>query len=351
MKRKVCILGCGRQGWVIGTTFLQWNYPTTAVDIREDLLEIFPGEKKVLSVESPEIVSFLKDFALVVNALPAKLGMKGIQAALKAQVNVVDITYLEEDLRILEEQVAKAGITVIPDAGVAPGLSHICAGNAFSRLGRLSHLSIFVGGVPKNPSPPYNLCVTFHPEDLLAEYRRKVRIIHHGCLTTVEPLSGLESISFLNRQWECFYTDGLRSLLYTIPAENMEEKTIRYPGHCAWLKNTPDAELKAILEEYSRRTIPDMLLLRVVGRNRQKTRIYEMVDYYDEERKISAMARTTGFTAAVIGKLLLEGKIPTSGLVYPEILGQDETFFSLFLKELRRLGITVNVREQPNFEN
>ena len=347
----MCILGCGKQGWLIGTTFLHWNYPTTAVDIRENLLQNFPGEKKVLSVESPEIVPFLRDFALVVNALPAKWGMKGIQSALKARVNVVDITFHDEDLRFLQEEIARAGITVIPDAGVAPGLSHICAGNAFSHLGRLTHLSIYVGGVPKNPLPPYNLCVTFHPDDLLAEYRRKVRIIQQGSLTSVEPLSGLESISFLHRQWECFYTDGLRSLLFTIPAENMQEKTIRYPGHCDWLKKTPEAELKAIFEEYATRNIPDMLLFRVIAKNPHKTRVYEMVDYYDEQRKITAMARTTGFTSAIIGKLLLEGKIPRSGLLFPEILGQDEGFFSLFLKELHRLGITLNVREKSSLEN
>lgn len=345
MKKGICILGCGMQGSAIGNKLSELGYDVTCVDISEENLSRFKGKKKILDIKEKEAIDFLKDFKVVINAVPAGIGVIGIKACIKAKVDTVDISFIEEDILSFYDDVQNSGIVLIPDAGVAPGLSNICSGNALSKLGNIETLKIYVGGIPKEPAPPLNLCVTFNPYDLLSEYERKVRIVENGRLKIVEPLSGKEIIRFDNNEFECFLTDGLRTLIKSINANNMFEKTIRYKGHSDWIKRTKREEILSILKEYSGKKIKDKILFRIIAESRNKKIQYEMIDYYDDENGVTAMARTTGYTAMVIAKILYDGKIKNKGLIPPEELGMDDRIFNEIISGLNGVGIIVKIRE------
>lgn len=345
MKKGICILGCGMQGSAIGNKLLDYGYDVTCVDISEENLSRFKGKKEIYDIRDNKIIDFLKDFKVVINAVPAKLGLTGIKTCVKAKVDTVDISFIEEDITDYKDYIGNSGITLIPDAGVAPGLSNICSGNAFKRFCKLDRLKIYVGGIPKEPNPPLNLCVTFNPNDLLSEYERKVRFIENGRLKVAEPLSDREIIYFNSDEYECFLTDGLRTLIKSIKCDNMFEKTIRYKGHSDWIMKTKKEEILKILIEYSRKNIKDKILFRVIAESKDKKIQYEMIDYYDEENNVTAMARTTGYTAMVIAMLLFEGKINKKGLVLPEELGMDENIFSKIVELLKDTGINLEIKE------
>jgi len=66
---------------------------------------------------------------------------------------------------------------------------------------------------------------------------------------------------------------------------------------------------------------------------------YYLLDRFDEEKKVTAMARTTAYTASIVAQKLAMGDIKEKGVVPPEKLGMDEAFFKGLLSELRDRGV------------
>ncbi|MGQ9514711.1 MAG: saccharopine dehydrogenase family protein [Thermoproteota archaeon] len=91
---------------------------------------------------------------------------------------------------------------------------------------------IFVGGLPQVIVPPLGYKVTWCVEYLIEEYVRNAKIVKEGKTIEIEALDGLEEVEFPEiGRLEEFYTDGVRTLHKNVKAENMWEKTLRYPGH------------------------------------------------------------------------------------------------------------------------
>lgn len=67
---------------------------------------------------------------------------------------------------------------------------------------------------------------------------------------------------------------------------------------------------------------------------------YDMVDFYDEEKNITSMAKTTGHTAAIIARMLARGDIKQKGIQWPVRIIRGELFEEL-LRKLRERGVEV----------
>jgi len=90
---------------------------------------------------------------------------------------------------------------------------------------------IYVGGLPIVRQWPYEYKAVFSPLDVIEEYTRTARFVENGRVVTRPALTDLERVDFEGvGTLEAFNTDGLRTLIQTIPAPNMKEKTLRYPG-------------------------------------------------------------------------------------------------------------------------
>ena len=91
----------------------------------------------------------------------------------------------------------------------------------------------------------------------------------------------------------------------------------------------------------------DVVLLKAwaLGQKEGKTtRIgYSLVDEYDEPTGLTAMARNTGFSAAIIAEMIIDGRIRKKGVLYQELSVPHEEYFS----ELRKRGINIRVRCNP----
>ncbi|MBS7637268.1 saccharopine dehydrogenase, partial [Candidatus Bathyarchaeota archaeon] len=223
----------------------------------------------------------------------------------------------------LDERAIEAGVTIIPDCGVAPGLSNMLVGRSAQKLDEVHSIHILVGGIPARAEPPLGYTITWSPEDLLDEYTRKVRIVRDGMLTEVEPLTGLENMDLPGvGTLEAFYTDGLRTLLRTVKAREMWEKTLRYPGHVEKIRLLRDLgfldgesiEIEGLPIPIKRLTarilerklyrpkVEDVLVMKVevsgIRGGEDKRYTHYLLDRYDKERGITAMARTTAYTAA-----------------------------------------------------
>jgi lysine 6-dehydrogenase len=66
---------------------------------------------------------------------------------------------------------------------------------------------------------------------------------------------------------------------------------------------------------------------------------YELVDRYDEERGISAMMRTTGYSLSITGQMQVRGEVKPAGVHTPDECIPGEKYIS----ELKKRGVDIRV--------
>ena len=189
----------------------------------------------------------------------------------------------------------------------------------------------------------------------------------------VPALSDVELVDFAGiGTLEAFYTDGLRTLLRTLPVPELTEKTLRYPGHAAlaralresgFLENEPvrtragEAVPRALTEALLVKAweLPEgeeeFTVLRVIVEGSREGRsvceTWDLLDRTDRATRSTSMARTSGFPAAVVARLLAGGRVREPGLQPPELLARDPALSQTILDELARRGIAINRRTEP----
>jgi saccharopine dehydrogenase-like NADP-dependent oxidoreductase len=370
---KILTIGCGYIGSVL-VRHLSERIPSAEIVVSDESREaivkatssIGRGNIKPLQLnirDYDRLVKAAENFDILVGLAPGRLGYKTVEAAIDAGVNMVDLSYMCEDPMTLNDRALKAGVTVIPDCGVAPGLSHILVGRAVSMLDKVKDVIILVGGIPQNRIPPLDYKVTWCVEDLIEEYVRKPKIVKNGRTIEVEALDGLEEVDFPGiGRLEAFYTDGVRTLHHSIKGvENMWEKTLRYPGHAEKIRLLRDLgffdeepidglsprslTVKVFERRLSLHEVKDFVVMRVevngVKNGQETHHSYTLIDYYDDGRKVTAMGRTTAYTASAVIQLLARGEIKGVGIVPPERLGMDGKCFERIMEELEKDGIKV----------
>jgi saccharopine dehydrogenase-like NADP-dependent oxidoreductase len=317
--------------------------------------------------DQTELLEALKEFDLIMGFLPGALGHTLMKACVEARKNLVDVSYMAESPMRLHSEASRAGIAIVPDCGLAPGISNFLVGHAFNLLDKTNSVHIMVGGLPEKPIPPLGYVITWSPESLIDEYTRKAVIVKHGKKTEVEALTGIQETTFPKvGKLEAFYTDGLRTLSETLNGvEEMWEKTLRYPGHAEKIglledlgffeeqkinvegKSVSPRKLTAKLFErkLSSQDIKDLVVMEVVVdgiKKGERLRLtYRLLDKYDEKKGITAMARTTAYPVSIVAQLMLKGLIKQKGIVPPEKLGMDEKIFKEFISELKKRGVRV----------
>jgi len=372
---KVIVLGCGKIGSVMGGEFKRCvpGAEVTMADIDEararDAAAGIPGADWT-TIDTSDHESLRKKIGghdLALGALPGDYGYAALKAAVEAGVDMLDVSFTPEDPRRLDGAAKEKGVTVVPDCGVAPGLSNILVGYGASRLDTVEKAHVMVGGIPEEPVPPLGYTITWSAEGLVDEYVRDVRIIEGGETVVVPALSGLEEIEFSGvGTLEAFYTDGLRTLADSLPdVEEMWEKTLRYPGHVEKVRLLrdlgffSDEPVKVRGQSVSPRLatarllerslwmpeVGDLLAMQITIQGKaageQSGYVFRVLDRYDHEGGVSAMARTTGYTAAIVAGMLAEGEIGEKGVVPPERLGMDQGFTQKLLSELKKRDIVI----------
>ena len=262
------------------------------------------------------------------------------RAAVEARTNFCDLggnnAVVDAELA-LDEEARAAGVNVIPDCGLAPGMVSVLAAHGAARFTRLDELHIRVGGLPQHPRPPLDYQIVFSVEGLINEYVERARVIRGGRLVEVESMTELESLDFPEPfgRVEAFQTSGGTSTLpetFLGRVRELDYKTIRYPGHCERFRLLIDLGLtqsdpvevdgarvvpRRLLDEMLYRNLPadepDVVLIRLefaglLGEGGRAGRLrYDIVDRFDERAGLSAMQRTTAFPASLVAQMMAGG--------------------------------------------
>lgn len=363
---KIATLGAGMVGRTIAID-LASKYDVTAFDISADNLRILKEKHgiKTCQFDLKQYALYeeaLQTFDLVACAVPGFMGFNALQSVIKAGKNVVDISFSPENLLLLDGLAKEKKVTAIVDCGVAPGLSNFALGYANAQMD-IKSFECMVGGLPKNPKPPFNYKAPFSPIDVIEEYTRPARLMKNGQIITLPALTDLKTEHFDETgALESFNTDGLRSILETMKhIPNMVEKTLRYPGHVQLIQNMMqdglfreehiDVTTNMLFKEWKLEPgEPEFTVMKIVidgiKNNIPTSTEYFLFDTYDAATNISSMSRTTAYTCTAGVHMIANGLVKNHGVFPPELIGGDSACFQFLLGHLADHGISFKSMEK-----
>lgn len=368
--KKISVLGCGLVGSAIAVDLCR-DYNVTVADSEFEKLNEVQAKNPLRIIQSDflnqsELKRIVADADVVISAVPGSIGFRVLNSLIELNKNVVDISFFAENPFELDEQAKRKNLTVVVDCGVCPGLSNIILGYYNKKLNIKSY-RVYVGGLPKNPKPPFNYKAPFSPSDVIEEYTRSARFVENGKVIIKEALSDVELIDFDNvGQLEAFNTDGLRTLLTTVQIQNMKEKTLRYPGHSQLIKSFRDAGFfdrdEIFIDDKLIRPIDftskllykqwklekgekEFTVMRILLESENNLINYELYDKYEEQTQTTSMARTTGYTCTAAARLILEKNYNRTGIIPPEYLGENEDDLTFVLNYLMKKNIQLRKTE------
>jgi len=373
------VLGAGLQGSACAFDLLQ-NPAVTEVRLADlnishlpEFLAPLSGRRLIptrLDVHDRDaVLALMSESAAVMSALPYYLNLEMARHAVEAGTNFCDLggnTEIVFQQKELASRAAEQGVTVVPDCGLAPGMVNILAQHGISMLDKVKSVRIFVGGLPQHPEPPLNYQIVYSLEGVLDYYTTLSWVVRDGKRARVKALSEREVVKFPHPvgDLEAFHTAGGLSTMawrYEGKIPTMEYKTLRYPGHAQMMEAIRDLGLleTSPVDVKGMQVIPRDVFMKIVGPRLTKPkgrdlvalrvtvegtkdgkvsrRNFELLDYFDEARGISAMMRTTGYSLSVTGQMQARKEVGAPGVWTPDECMPAEKYIS----ELGKRGVVI----------
>ena len=314
--------------------------------------------------------SALAGHDVALSGVPYFLNLALTKIAISAGVSFCDLggnTEIVRQQHALDADAKRAGVRIVPDCGMGPGMGNTLAVYAMSLLDQPEHVYLFDGGIPRDPQPPWNYLLSFSIEGLTNEYYggitllRDGRLVHVPCFTELEMLD-VPPIGTL----EAFVVGGgVSTAPWTFQGKlkTYQLKILRYPGTFAQLKAFSDLGLyeldpvavdgKPVIPRHvfhalyepkvSAPVINDICIIRAhaVGLKdgRKTNAVVEVIDYYDPTTGFTSMQRTTGWHLSIVATLMARGQTPVGSVPLELAVSGDA-----FVGEARRRGFNITER-------
>lgn len=373
---EILVLGGGLQGSACAYDLLGQD------DVgRVTLADVAPGDPAPFLPDDPRLERVEMDFEdeaavrpamerhdVALSAAPWPLNGDLARLAIEGGCHYSDLggkTEIVFEQLELDEDARRAGCTLVPDVGLAPGMVDVLAAEGIRRLDDARSVKMFVGGLPQDPEPPLGYQVVYSLEGTLDYYTTPSWVVRDGERRRVDALSEVETVRFGEvGELEAFHTGGGASLLpwrYEGEVERLEYKTLRYPGHARIMRAIRDLGLldrepvrvdgaevaprdvfvACASPRLTRPDAPDLVALRVVVEGRREGRparlTWELLDREDERTGVTAMMRCTGYTLSIVGLMLGRGVLDEPGVFTPDEALPPEPY----LEELAERGVRV----------
>lgn len=345
-----------------------------AKDAAARINRLVPGKKVsargVDASSRREVVRTMHGHDGTLSAVPYFFNLELAKAAIDAGNHFADLggnnTVVRQELA-LDKKAAKKKLGIAPDCGLSPGMASILGGELLRRIGgKADALKIYVGGLPEDPKPPFHYQLVFSVEGLINEYAEPAMILRKGKMTKIEPLTEIELFSIPGfPELEAFHTSGGTSTMpetFSGLVGECFEKTLRYPGHVAMIRNlydlglfskekrkigkieiAPRALMADLMVEKFSGNQPDVTVMRVEAHRNGKVASFTMVDKYDPATKLTSMMRTTAWPASVVLQMMVSGEIAKRGAV----LQERDVPAQQFLSEMSARGVNLAYEFDP----
>lgn len=336
----IMVLGLGKVGSLMGTLLNRSGFEVLGVDAQ--LRENLPFAVRAMDVlDGDQLAAQLKDFDAVISCLPYSFNLAIATLANRLGIHYFDLTEDVPTTKAIIDMSRKARGVMAPQCGLAPGFIAIVGASLAARLEKIRSIKLRVGALPSNPTGLLSYAFNWSPEGVVNEYLNDCEVIEDGRHKWVSPLEWLEKIVIDGIQLEAFTTSGGLGTMcdtYAGVVENLDYKSIRYPGH-ARLMNFYFHELLMredrkhageILVHAKPPVNDDVVYVHASAEGWLQGRLMreEFVRAY-RPREIDgnpwrAISWTTAASACAVIELVSDGTLPDKGFIKQEEIGFEQ---------------------------
>jgi saccharopine dehydrogenase (NADP+, L-glutamate forming) len=251
--RSVLVLGAGFVAGPVVRYLLEKTGARVRIASLEGAEELAAGHERAEAVpldagDEPRIEELARDADLVVSLLPPPFHPRVARIAVRLGKPMVTTSYVGDEMRALDEEARGAGVILINEVGVDPGLDHMTALRTLDRIraegGRVVSFRSHCGGLPSAEANdnPLGYKFSWAPRGVLTAARRPARYLLDGAEIPVPGDDILGDVRPLDLGEDGVYESypngdamGYVPLYGLEDAHTVYRGTLRYPGHCrAW---------------------------------------------------------------------------------------------------------------------
>ena len=350
-------------------------------DIRFDELEKIKkftdmskiSKVKVDALDKDSLINLYQKVDVVIDLLPKDFKQFVYDAAIEAKVSVVNTNYCY-NMDDLDAAAKKAGISILPECGLDPGIDLIIYGDAKNKFDELHVINSYCGGFPEKKACTnhLNYKLSWIWRGVLSSTMREGRIIRDKKIIEIPAMNqhdeeyvhpidfpGLGELEAIPNGDAVYFTD-LMDVTDTIIQTG--RYSLRWPGWSAFwrplkqmgfLNDTPVEGLACDVKPID---FIDKLLGPQLEYNNDEKDLSVMINVFegikdnkkirftstmlierDLDTGIMSMSKGVGYTASIAARMIVRGDIKEKGLLSP----LKHIPFKIFMKELKKRGIQI----------
>jgi saccharopine dehydrogenase-like NADP-dependent oxidoreductase len=271
----------------------------------------------------------------VLSCLPYHLNIPISSAAHALGLHYFDLTEDVPTMRHIRDLAKTSKGLMAPQCGLAPGFVGIVAADLAGQFDTVRSIKLRVGALPQNPTGLLGYAFNWSPEGVVNEYLNDCEVIEEGVLKSVSAMEWIETIYIDGVHLEAFTTSGgLGTMCETYAGiiQNLDYKTMRYPGHVALmnfffhelLMRERRAEAGQILTNAKPPVDEDVVYVHVAAEGRTEgmlqrrefVRAYYPLNINGKSR--TAIAWTTSASVVSVIEMVRAGTLPAQGFLKQE---------------------------------
>jgi len=342
--KKIFVLGLGKVGSLAAQLLHESGFEVTGYDLVVDASR-FPFAVKSADVGSADVMA--EEFRAadaVLSCLPYHLNIGIATVANAAGLHYFDLT---EDVPTTQAIIGLSETSkglMAPQCGLAPGFVGIVGAHLISQFEHCRSCRMRVGALPQNPTGLMGYAFNWSPEGVVNEYLNDCEVIEGGTRKLVSPMEWHESLYIDGVKLEAFTTSGGLGTMcdtYLGKVDNIDYKTMRYPGHMELmnfffhelLMRDRRAEAGEILTNAKPPVEEDVVYVHVAAEGtidgklarKEFVRAYRPIEVAGKIR--TAISWTTSASVVAVIEMVRDGVLPQKGF-----LKQEDIPLETFLK-------------------
>jgi saccharopine dehydrogenase (NAD+, L-lysine-forming) len=331
---KIAVLGLGKVGTLAATLLREGGFEVTGIDARARTGLPFPTA--TVDLASPEATGkALVPFQAMLSCLPYHLNAAIAKVAHGLGMHYFDLTEDVPTTKSIIELSATAKGIMAPQCGLAPGFVGIVGADLARQFEHCRAIRMRVGALPRNPTGLMGYAFNWSPEGVVNEYLNDCEVIEEGQHKWVSPMEWIETLYIDGIKLEAFTTSGgLGTMCETFlgKVDNIDYKTIRYPGHVQLMNfffhellMRERRDLAGQILTHAKPPVDDDVVYVHVSaegtvdgalRRKEFVRAYHPIEAAGGRR--TAIAWTTSASAVSVIEMVREGRLPARGFLKQE---------------------------------
>lgn len=188
---------------------------------------------------------YIKNADIVISLLPSSLHIIVAEDCIKFGKHLLTASYISPEIKGLNEAAKDAGVLLLNEMGLDPGIDHLSAKAIIDRVeeegGKVTAFKSYCGGLiaPESDDNPWNYKVTWNPRNIILAGQGTARFLEEGKMRYVPANRVFAQVEKIKVPGEGTFDAYVNrdSLKYIVPygisdAKTVVRGTLRHKGFC-----------------------------------------------------------------------------------------------------------------------